>query len=362
MPDNIYDAKVGDKLTPEQINQAAKGETQGTATEPEGVIENKNQKDLEYPLNNPDDYKGRIVFNVMKDAETDLGNVVGALTGFIKKTLNPDDEAPDGSAIEETTGANPVERAKGVAAHKGAETTQQTIIAPKPLTPLDRQVSLYLPVGLQYRDNVAYENMDLGGMGGAAERGLQSGSGAIKSLIEGGMKTLSAGLGGAANKEVAKLGVVKLASNLPDEVAGAFKSAAGVTTNPNTRVLFKQVNLREFAFAFKFIATSAKEAEEVKEIIKLFRTELYPENINLEVGGSQISIGYKFPNKFQIDVEYDGDEIATRIKPCFLRDVSVTYNNTSMTMHSDGNFQEIEMSLSFQETRTLNRKDVEEGY
>ena len=33
-----------------------------------------------------------------------------------------------------------------------------------------------------------------------------------------------------------------------------------------------------------------------------------------------------------------------------------------MTMHSDGNFQEIEMSLSFQETRTLNRKDVEEGY
>ena len=30
-------------------------------------------------------------------------------------------------------------------------------------------------------------------------------------------------------------------------------------------------------FAFKFIATSQKEAEEVKQIIKFFRTELYPE-------------------------------------------------------------------------------------
>ena len=334
---NINDVQVGDTLTSAQIYEAA------TGSKP-GIEENKSRKDLEYPLNNPDEYKGRLVFNVMKEPETDLGNISEAASSFAKSI---------GDGLKNALQTeNPEEVAKAVKSHKGE--VNVPIIKQRPLIKLDRQVSLYLPVGLQYRD--------LGGMGGAAERGLQSGSGAIKSLIEGGMKTLSAGLGGAANKEVAKLGVVKLASNLPDEVAGAFKSAAGVTTNPNTRVLFKQVNLREFAFAFKFIATSAKEAEEVKEIIKLFRTELYPENINLEVGGSQISIGYKFPNKFQIDVEYDGDEIATRIKPCFLRDVSVTYNNTSMTMHSDGNFQEIEMSLSFQETRTLNRKDVEEGY
>jgi len=360
MPDNIYDAKVGDKLTPAQIIQATKGETQGTATEPEGVIANKNKKNLEYPLNNPDDYKGRIVFNVMKDAETDLGNVVGALTGFIKKTLNPDDEAPDGSAIEETTGANPEDMVKGVSAHKGTETTTQTIIAPKPLTPLDRQVSLYLPVGLQYRDNVAYENMDIGGMGAGVESGLKTGSGAINALIDGGLKTLTAGLSGSANKNVAKIATVKLAAALPDEIAGAFKSAAGVTSNPNTRVLFKSVSLREFAFAFKFIATSPKEATEIKEIIKLFRTELYPESINLPVAGSNISIGYRFPNKFQIEIEYNGEEIATKIKPCYLRDVGVTYNNTAMAMHSDGNFSEVEMTLSFQETRTLNRKDVEE--
>ena len=359
MPDNIYDAKVGDKLTPEQINQAAKGETQGTATEPEGVIENKNRKELEYPLNNPDDYKGRIIFDVMKDAETDLGNVVGALTNAVNKFINPADE-PDGSAIEETTGANPEDKVKGVSAHKGAETTQQTITNSSPPTRLDRKVSLYLPVGLQYRDNVAYDNMDLGGMGAGVESGLQSGSGAISALLDGGLKTFQNALAGSANKNAAKVATVQLASALPDEIAGAFRSAAGVTSNPNTRVLFKSVGLREFAFAFKFIATSPKEATEIKEIIKLFRTELYPENINLPIDGSNISIGYKFPNKFQIEVQYNGEEVATKIKPCYLRDVGVTYNNTAMAMHSDGNFSEIEMTLSFQEARTLNRKDVEE--
>ena len=148
-----------------------------------------------------------------------------------------------------------------------------------------------------------------------------------------------------------------------DEAGAAAKLAGQVTTNPNTRVLFKQVNMREFAFTFKFIPTSQKEAEQVKQIIKLFRSELYPEDIVLPLSGeSSISVGYKFPNKFQIRVLYDGQHVATKLKPCFLRDVGVTYNNTAMSMHSDGNFSEIEMTLSFQETRTLNKKDVEEGF
>lgn len=329
-------------------------ETQGT----QSAIE---KLDLHYPLNEDSrDYGGRLIFNVMKEAETDLGNVMDTATNFLKNFIDPEDEE---EGVKEVAGENPEEQVKGVNEHKGFTPSNQTIIKPRPLTALGRQVSLYLPIGLQYRDNVAYDNMDLGGMGAAAEAGLQSGQGAISALIEGGLKTLQAGLGGNANKDVAKLGAVKLVSALPDEIQGAFRSAAGVTSNPNTRVLFKQVNLREFAFTFKFLPSSRKEAEQVKEIIKLFRTELYPEDIKLQLdAASSISIGYRFPNKFQIDVEYKGEHVATKIKPCYLRDVSVTYNNTAMSMHSDGNFQEIEMSLSFQEARTLNRKDVEDGF
>ncbi|MAI05279.1 MAG: hypothetical protein CMA07_06170 [Euryarchaeota archaeon] len=307
--------------------------------------------ELEYPRDNRD-YQGRIIFNVMKEQETDLGDVFGNIEKLGSKGFKA-----LGDLLESIGSSDGSEMTSFDA--KNEELA--TVVNHRPLTALGRQVSLYLPIGLQYRDNVAYDNMDIGGMGAAAEQGLISGRGAITSMIDGGMKTVAAGLKGAANKDVAKLGAVKLVSALPDEVTGAFKSAAGVTSNPNTRVLFKQVNLREFSFVFKFIPTSKKEADEVKEIVKLFRTELYPENIVLPLPGeSAISIGYRFPNKFQIDIEYNGKEIATKIKPCYLRDVGVTYNNTAMSMHSDGNFQETEMTLAFQESRTLNRKDVEE--
>ena len=319
---------------------------------PTGVEEAIARKELEYPLNNVDDYKGRLVFNVMEEGETDIDGILSSIVAMgtegAKKIM---------SAINSE---NPKEVQDANTTHKGESPETKSVTKPKGLSETGRSVSLYLPVGLQFRDNVSYDNMDLGAMGAAAESGLNSGKGALSSIVEGGMKTLSATLNGAANKDMAKVATVKIMSNFPDEISGAFRSATGVTSNPNTRVLFKAVGLREFAFAFKFFPSSAREAEEVKEIIKLFRTELYPVNITLPVAGSEISIGYKFPNKFRIDVEYDGKEIATKIKPCYLRDVNVTYNSTSMSMHSDGNFAEIEMSLSFQESRTLNRKDVDE--
>ena len=49
---------------------------------------------------------------------------------------------------------------------------------------------------------------------------------------------------------------------------GAVTQGVGVTVNPNTRSLFKNVAIREFAFQFKFIAKSQKEADEVRKIIK----------------------------------------------------------------------------------------------
>ena len=313
----------------------------------QGVDNARARVDLEYPLNNPDEYKGRLVFTVLEEPETDLGNIADTIEKLAK------------SAID-AVGGNKEEKQKAVEEAEGTLKNFPITGLKEPI-PSNRQVSIFLPLALAFRDNVAYDNMDIGGMGAAAQMGLQGGTGALSEMINAGAKTLASGLTGSGGADMAKLGAVKLASKLPDELAGAFKAAGRVTSNPNTRVLFKQVNLREFAFTFKFLPTSQKEAEEVKEIIKLFRTELYPEDITLPVGTSSISIGYKFPNRFQIEVLYDGEYVANKIKPVYLRDVNINYNSTAMAFHSDGNFNEIEMSLSFQESRTLNRKDVETG-
>jgi len=311
---------------------------------PQGAVEAKKRKVLEYPLNNPDDYKGRLVFTVLEDPATDLSNLTNTFVGLAEK------------AAEQTAEEGRIEKD----AFEG--TVNIPITGQSPLIETDKVCEMYIPIGLQYRDGVNYENMDIGGAGAGAEAALKGGSGAIKGLIEGGLGTFAKGLTGSGAADVATLGVVKLAAALPDEIAGAVKVAARVTSNPNTRVLFKSVNMREFSFTFKFICTSAREAEEVKEIITFFRSELYPEDITTEVGGAKISIGYKFPNKFRIEVEYDGQEIAHRIKPCYLRNVDVNYNNTSQAFHSDGNFSEVEMTIGFQETRTLSKKDIGEGF
>ena len=125
--------------------------------------------------------------------------------------------------------------------------------------------------------------------------------------------------------------------------------------NPNQRVLFKRVNIREFAFNFTLVPVNAGEAATVTSMVKFFRKYLYPEAI--EAGG--IKVGYKFPEKFQIKVGSALGWNAPEIKPCYLRNVAVTYNPNAIAFHEDGNPVETQLSLNFVEASALDRTDVE---
>lgn len=289
------------------------------------------EETLRYPVEDTSDYGGRIVFSVFEEEEPSLGEI--AKTAQAK--ANQTKEALKDVVGGENPAAGLLEQFKGATnqALKGTQPTKTT-----------REVSLYLPVGLQFRDNVAYENTDLL-------------SGGVSALIAGASSSAE-GLKGQDATRQASLAAVRVAQK-NQEAGNIARAAARVTTNPNTRALFKSVALREFAFTFKFLPCSAREAEEVKKIIQLFREELYPEDIP-GLGG--ISLGYKFPNRFKIQIEYNGEEVTNKILPCYLRDVSVTYNPSTMAMHDDGSFSEIDMSVSFTESRTLDRKQIEAGF
>lgn len=229
---------------------------------------------------------------------------------------------------------------------------------------LDQKVSIYLPMALNFRDNVSYENTDLGTLGAAAEGGLnQPDRGILTGIMEGAGGTLASVF--KSGSDLGTLAALQL--NVTNKVLGegvkaAARQAAGVTLNPNTRSLFKSVAIREFAFQFKFIAKSKQEADEVRKIVKFFRTELYPESITVDVGDTKVAIGYKFPRKFVLTPMYNNQPITdTRILPCYLRDVSVVYNPTNQIMHGgdDPHFTEIDMSLAFTETRTLTREEID---
>lgn len=300
----------------------------------QAVNETRGRQPLRYPVENSGDYNGRIVFRVIEEEQADLKKVVSETRSFASQAL---DEVVGISGNDASNG----EQKKTIMSQFRG--TVNEAFKNRPSTKFSREVSLYLPVGLQFRDNVGYENADL------LSGNVASGAAAAQLL------------GGAGGSEEAKLALLSLSQK--NQGAATLARAGGrVTANPNSRALFKSVNLREFAFTFKFIPRSRKEAEEVKQIVQLFREELYPESIRDTVAGTDISLGYRFPNRFQIDIEYDGKRITNKILPCYLRDVSTSYNPTTMAMHEDGNFSEIDISLSFTESRTLDRKEIEAGF
>lgn len=319
---------------------------------------------LRYPLSEPN-YKGHIRFTVLNEENTNrkafdqltekLGN---AATLFGKNKEGSVDVATN---LEEIVSGDPATNKRDIKQAKGQLANQQTRRSASRFSPSNRTCLLYLPVGLQYRDNASYSNFDLGVTGAAlsAGGGITSGISTIKDALA----------NSSADKDIATAAAVGIIDKFGGSAVGsaAFKLGVGVTINPNTRTLFEKVGIREFAFTFKFFAESRKEAVEIEKIIQFFREELYPEEIlaNATVSGGEgqaISIGYRFPKKFGIQIEYDGNQIGTKILPCHLRDISTNYNPTNMSFHDDGKFTEIDMTLSFVEIRTLSKTDIKEGF
>ena len=220
-----------------------------------------------------------------------------------------------------------------------------------------QQVNLFLPQGFQYMDKVEYENADLGSIGAA----MAGGSG---NSMNG---TPSETLG---SEDVRKSIMSSIASKLGGQTGGEIGRARTRTApNPNTRALFKQVNLRSFSFQFKLIPTTELEAKRITDIVKLFRTELYPEEIPYTVPGSGevLSIGYKFPNRFTIEQFY-GDTLnkqAQKIKPAYLDSFTTNYNpttQTSLTGRDGTYFSEVDIAMTFMESKTLSRRHIGEGF
>ena len=211
-------------------------------------------------------------------------------------------------------------------------------------------VTLYLPAGFQINEGVQYDGVDLGVAGAFAEqgKGIAEASAASGQSFLDQLKTDI----GSPSARLAAIETARRAGLNAGAVAGA-QAAAGVAVNPNQRVLFKRVNIREFRFAFTLIPINAGEAATVESIIKYFRHYLYPEPI-----GGDIKVGYKFPEKFNIKVGSSLGWNAPEIKPCYLRGVAITYNPNAMAFHEDGNPMETQISLDFQEAAALDRTDV----
>ena len=227
------------------------------------------------------------------------------------------------------------------------------------------QIQLQFPPSLQFSDVVNYGTGNLGPMGSVALAGANSGSTLLQSVggaIEEGVESIFGLIKGSISGAAAQVAAARVNQFIPNEgIRTAISSAIQTTVNPGTRTLFQAPAIRHFSFTFKLIATSMAEANQIENIVNTFRTEMYPESIDI---GSGIPAGYKFPNLFKIEFELAGAEMKVpNILFCYLRSAQTTYNSgTSGVFHTDGQPTEVELTLAFQEYRALSRQDIEEGF
>lgn len=234
-------------------------------------------------------------------------------------------------------------------------------------------VVLPLQRGLQYSDKVSYtpESTNFGqGIISAATSFLSGEDGKLSEAAAGGVGRLAAraagaGVGAALGKVAGVAGLGAIAGGFGAGPLESFaKEVSRVSMNPNLRTLFDNVPMRAFSFPFRMIAKSEKEAQEIRNIVKFFRGELYPEAVNVGENNN-IPFAYKFPNVFDIQLkDSTGKNPAFKIQRCYLTGVNTTFNQTATGMYkgNDGNyFIEVDMSLEFIEIVTMDKAKVEEG-
>lgn len=223
------------------------------------------------------------------------------------------------------------------------------------------QIELYLPSNIAISDGVSYDNFDNGAMGEAILQMSEN----VKNqgFLEGMKQSVADGSMDTNATPLAAFGVQTVLSKFGEKASGLGKQGTRTAPNPNTKALFKQVSLRQFNFTFKLIPASEEEARTIGQIITAFRTQMYPESIEI----LNQAVGYHFPGRYEIEAFYNGQEMKDyriRSVPSYLTNVTTNYNPSaqSIMISKDGTpyFSEIDITLAFIEGKTLDWKSVAE--
>ena len=320
---------------------------------------------IQYPENQTEEFLGKIRFAVHKATPLSLNaekiNETAIQDRFFRDPGTRYSELPGQSTenqaiLEQQTNDQQTQAAKDVAQLVQGVSYKLSRAAPI--------IDMYIPLSLTYNDGAQYENANLNVIGSGTLAGMQNADGifasAYNALAEGVGSVFGYLMDPSLTGEAARLGALRASRAVPN---AGFQAAVSIgvqrTMNPNTRAMFKGVNLREFSFNFKMIANSQREAIAIERIVNHFRTELYPDVIN----ALNVPIAYEMPNAFSIQFTHRNAEAKMpKLEYCFLRNVQTVYNATGAAFHPDGRPNEVDMTLNFIEMRTLNKKDIMAGY
>ena len=137
----------------------------------------------------------------------------------------------------------------------------------------------------------------------------------------------------------------------------------GVVFNSNTELLFSGVSLRSgFSFSFDMVPRSKKESDEIKDIIRFFKSESAAQKG--AVSGDASGLFLKSPSVFQLKYMSGGrpHPFLNQFKICALNAMSVNYTASgTYATYSDATPVHMVMTLTFQELTPIYREDYIEA-
>ena len=144
---------------------------------------------------------------------------------------------------------------------------------------------------------------------------------------------------------------------------GLLSRTTGAILNPNLELLFGGPKLRSFGFSFKLSARDAKEADQIRKIIRFFKQ-------GMSVKTSSSNVFLKAPNIFDIQYQTfntDGTEIVhpsiNIIKTCALTSCNVQYTPDGTYMTYDDPYRTLtayQLTMQFSELDPIYDSDYSE--
>jgi hypothetical protein len=133
----------------------------------------------------------------------------------------------------------------------------------------------------------------------------------------------------------------------------------GAVLNENIELLFGGVALRpDFQFQFDMVPRSKRESDEIKDIIRLFKSEMAARK-GLEKGDAS-GLFLKSPSVFRIQYMSGGQPhpYLNKFKICALKGMGVNYTGSgTYATYSDATPVHMQMTLSFQELTPIYHED-----
>lgn len=143
-------------------------------------------------------------------------------------------------------------------------------------------------------------------------------------------------------------------------VAQQFERAAGKTLNPHQASIFKNVDFRAFSFEFQMMARNRKEADDIRDIIQVFKEAMHPGQSD---GGE--SIFWEYPDNFDIFLFTPSEDRMFKIQTSVLENMSVNYGGSGIPSFFVGPEHapvDIRMTLNFKELSVLTKEKIRQGF